>query len=433
MTTTDRRRQVPPTGEILSDPRVAAATERLGRALVKHVVSECLSRVRAGQLPPDDVVDEVLRTLPDVAATVRRVINATGVLVHTNLGRAPLSQAAVAAMAAAAGAADVEFDLATGRRGRRGRGALTALARAVPQAESVHVVNNNAAALAMVAATFAVGREIIVSRGELVEIGDGFRIPELLVAAGARLREVGTTNRTSLADYRDAIGPDTALIMKVHPSNFVVRGFTSRVPVAELAALGPPVAVDTGSGLLRPEPSLPDEPDVATALRDGADLVMASGDKLLGGPQCGLVFGAVALVERIRRHPLARAARVDKVTLAALEASLRGPEPPVRRMLRASVEEVRERAERLARRLADAGLEAAVQPSEASVGGGAAPDVALPSYAVTVPVDLAELLRAGRPAVVGHVDRDRLLLDVRSVDPADDEALAAAVVAAAGR
>src|SRR5690606_22778022 len=222
----------------------------------------------------------------------------------------------------AAGHTDVEFDLATGARGTRGQGALTALADAVPQAGAAHVVNNNAAALVLCAMALAPGKEIVLSRGELVEIGDGFRIPELLASTGARLREVGTTNRTSVTDYAEAIGPDTGFVLKVHPSNFLVTGFTSAASVAELAALDVPVVVDIGSGLLTPQPLLPDEPDATSALRDGAALVTASGDKLLGGPQAGLVLGEPSLVQRVRRHPAARAMRVDKLTLAALEATL---------------------------------------------------------------------------------------------------------------
>ncbi|WP_040923761.1 L-seryl-tRNA(Sec) selenium transferase, partial [Saccharomonospora iraqiensis] len=211
-----------------------------------------------------------------------------------------------------------------------GRGALSALAEAVPEAggvDGVAVVNNNAAALLLCALALAPGREIVISRGELVEIGDSFRIPDLLAAAGARLREVGTTNRTTFDDYAAALGPETGFVLKVHPSNFRVTGFTAGVGVAELATLDAPVVVDVGSGLLAPHGLLPDEPDVAGSLRAGADLVTASGDKLLGGPQAGLVFGGHALVRRVRRHPAARAVRVDKLALAALEATLRGPTP----------------------------------------------------------------------------------------------------------
>ncbi|MFZ5851515.1 MAG: L-seryl-tRNA(Sec) selenium transferase, partial [Actinomycetota bacterium] len=354
----DPRRRVPRTDAVLADPRLVDAERRLGRALVKAAVAAAQQRVRDGELPPEQVADAAVSALPAYAASLRPVLNATGVLVHTNLGRAPLSAAAVAAVAAAAGSTDVEFDLATGTRGRRGRGALAALAAAVPAAGAVHVVNNNAAAMVLAATALAAGREVVVSRGELVEIGDGFRIPDLLVATGARLREVGTTNRTAYADYAAAVGPDTGFVLKVHPSNFVVRGFAAGVPVRELARLGVPVVVDIGSGLLAPDPLLPDEPDAATALRDGADLVTASGDKLLGGPQAGLLLGAADLVARLRRHPLARALRVDKLTLAALEATLRGPRPPVPTALHADPAGLADRAARLAAQLAGHGVDA---------------------------------------------------------------------------
>ncbi|MEU8383018.1 L-seryl-tRNA(Sec) selenium transferase, partial [Streptosporangium sp. NPDC048865] len=281
----DPRRLVPRTDTVLADPRLVAAAGRLGRAVVKDAVVRAQRRVRQGGLDPGDVADAAVAELPPHPASLRPVINMTGVLVHTNLGRAPLSAAAVEATTAAAGYADVEFDLATGARARRGRGAMDALARAVPAAEDVHVVNNNAAALVLVATTLAAGREIVISRGELVEIGDGFRIPDLLVSTGARLREVGTTNRTSYADYRAAVGPETGFVLKIHPSNFRIDGFTGSVETAELAGLGVPVVADIGSGLLAREPLLPGEPDAASALEAGADLVTASGDKLLGGPQ----------------------------------------------------------------------------------------------------------------------------------------------------
>jgi L-seryl-tRNA(Ser) seleniumtransferase len=358
------------------------------------------------------------------------VINATGIVVHTNLGRAPLSTAAVEALVTAAGATDVELDLATGQRGSRGRGALGALRAAVPAAGDVHVVNNGAGALALVAAALATGREIVVARGEMVEIGDGFRIPELLESAGARLREVGTTNRVHLADYERAVGPDTAFVLKVHPSNFRVEGFVSSVPVTDLAALPVPVVADIGSGLLAPHPRLPDEPDAASTLAAGASLVTASGDKLLGGPQSGLVLGDAALVEQVRRFPLARALRVDKLTLAALEATLTGPTPPVPAALASRRDDLMARARRIAESL---GVElASAVESEAAVGGGGAPGVTLPSAAVALPAGLAAPLRLGRPPVVGHVTDDRLLLDLMTVPPGLDAVVVDAVRRAAG-
>ncbi|MFI6511956.1 L-seryl-tRNA(Sec) selenium transferase [Streptosporangium sp. NPDC050855] len=426
----DSRRLVPRTDAVLADPRLVAAVGRLGRAVVKEAVTLAQQRVRQGGLDPREVADAAVAALPPYPASLRTVINMTGVLVHTNLGRAPLSEAARTAALAAAGHTDVEFDLATGVRARRGRGTLDALARAVPAAEDAHVVNNNAAALVLVATALAAEREIVVSRGELVEIGDGFRIPDLLVSTGARLREVGTTNRTSYADYRAAVGPETGFVLKVHPSNFRIEGFTGSAGIAELSGLGVPVVADIGSGLLAREPLLPDEPDAASALEAGAALVTASGDKLLGGPQAGLLLGRRDLVETCRRHPLARALRVDKLTLAALEATLRGPEPPVAQALHADPAVLGERAAALARRLAEAGIDARAVPSEAAVGGGGAPGVTLPSAAVSLPERFAGPLRTGDPAVVGRVEGHRLLLDLRGVPAGTDGDVVRAVLGA---
>jgi L-seryl-tRNA(Ser) seleniumtransferase len=434
----DSRRRIPRTDTLLAQPPFTEAVGRLGAARVKEAITAAQDRARRGEIAPEEVPDLAAGLLPATATTLRPVINATGVLLHTNLGRAPLSAAARAALAASAGFTDVEFDLATGQRARRGRGALDALRAACPQAEDVHIVNNNAAALVLAATALASGREIIVSRGEMVEIGDGFRLPDLLACTGARLREVGTTNRTTAADYAAAIGPDTGFILKVHPSNFRILGFTSEATIAEVAAMaaapgrGPvPVVADIGSGLLAPEPVLPDEPDAASALASGAALVTASGDKLLGGPQAGLLLGRAGLVTALRRHPLARALRVDKLTLAALEATLRGPATPTAAALHEPVQRLRDRAGRLAGDLARAGLDARAAGSDAVVGGGGAPGVRLPSAAVSLPATLAAALRRSTPPVAGRVEDGRLLLDLRTVDPADDAALRAAVLAAA--
>jgi L-seryl-tRNA(Ser) seleniumtransferase len=429
----DPRRRVPRTDAVLAEPQIALAVARLGRPLVKEAVGAAQDRVRRGEIAPEAVVDAVLDALPDIAATLRPVLNATGVLLHTNLGRAPLSPAARRALDVAAGTCDVELDLATGGRGPRGRGAIDALLAAVPAAGAAHLVNNGAAALALVATALAgVGREIVIARGELVEIGDGFRIPDLLTATGARLREVGTTNRVTPGDYADAVGPDTAFVLKVHPSNFVVTGFTRSVDVQELRGLGVPVVVDIGSGLLAPHPLLPDEPDAATALTDGATLVTASGDKLLGGPQAGLLLGApgdgAELVGRLRRHPLARALRVDKLTLAAMEATLRGPATPVRQGLDVAPAALHARAARLAELLCRGGVPAEAVETDATVGGGGAPGVALPSAAVALPESFAAALRAGEPAVLGRLERGRCLLDLRALPADADDTLAAAVL-----
>jgi L-seryl-tRNA(Ser) seleniumtransferase len=425
------RRDIPRTDALLADPRLAGPLTRLGRDAVKRAVLAAQEQARAGLIRAEEVADAVVAALPPGSTTLRAVLNATGVIVHTNLGRAPLSAAAVEALRTAAGATDVEFDLVSGTRARRGRGALAALADAVPDAQAVHVLNNNAAALLLVALALAPGREIVLSRGELVEIGDGFRIPDLLASTGARLREVGATNRTTPADYAAAIGPDTAFVLKVHPSNFAIAGFTASVGMAELAGLGVPVVVDVGSGLLTPHPLLPEEPDVTSALRAGATLVTASGDKLLGGPQCGLLFGAASVVERLRRHPAARALRVDKLTLAALEATLRGPVPPVAAALAATEPALRARAVRLASALAAGGVDASAVTCTSAVGGGGAPGVELPSAAVSLPEGFAAPLRLGAPPVVGRLERGRCLLDLRTVDPAEDARLADAVRLAA--
>jgi L-seryl-tRNA(Ser) seleniumtransferase len=433
--------KIPRTDLLLADPRLRAAERRLGRPLVKAAIGRAQERARNADITPDlaTVADAAVAELPATAASITGVLNATGVLVHTNLGRAPLSQAARDALAAAAGTCDVEFDLATGARARqRGHGAIGALLAAVPNAQAAGVVNNNAAALVLAATVLAGGREIIISRGELIEIGDRFRLPDLLISTGARLTEVGTTNRTTVADYEQAITGDTAMILKVHPSNYKVEGFTKSAAVRELADLGLPLVHDIGSGLLAPHPLLPDEPDAATSLREGANLVTASGDKLLGGPQAGLLLGDEPLVGRLLRHPLARALRVDKLTLAALEATIAGPLPPVARSLSADQRLVNQRCERTVSALAPHGIPATVVTSDAAVGGGGAPGVTLPSAAIALDESLAVPLRQGPavrrggvPAVVGRIEKGRLLLDLRSVDPADDDALVAAIVAAA--
>ena len=420
----DQRRQIPRTDTLLADPRFGDALATFGRPAVKRAIVAAQQRARVGEIAADEVADAAFRML--ASQRTRTVLNATGVVLHTNLGRAALPAAAVEALVAAAGPTDVEFDLDTGRRARRGRAALAALAAAVPEAPAVHLVNNGAAALVLAATALAAGREIVVSRGEMVEIGDGFRLPDLIVSTGATLCEVGTTNRTSLADYRAALGPQTGFILKVHPSNFVVRGFTSAVPVAELSGLPVPVVVDIGSGLLVPDALLPDEPDATSALRAGADLVTASGDKLLGGPQAGLLLGTAPIVDRLRRHPLARALRVDKLTLAAMEATLRARTTPTREALLAPAELLKERAVALAATLPYAD----VVPCHSVVGGGGAPEVELPSWAISLPEALARPLRLGAPAVVGRIDDGRLLLDLRCVPPEADQLLAAAVTKA---
>jgi len=428
MSGNDPRRRIPRTDAVLADARLTAAGERLGSAIVKGAVRDAQMRARRAEIAPEDIVDAALTSLPDTASALRPVLNGTGVILHTNLGRAALSDAAVTAIAAASGYVDVEYDLATGVRARRGRSTLHALLAAVPAAQDALVVNNGAAALVLAATALAAGREIIVSRGELVEIGDGFRIPDLIASTGARLREVGTTNRTHLTDYRNAVGPETGFVLKVHPSNFTVRGFTSAVPLRSLADLGVPVVADIGSGLLQAHALLPYEPDATTSLTSGATIVTASGDKLLGGPQAGLVLGRRDTVNTLRRHPLARALRVDKLTLAGLEATLTGPVNPTGRALHADPDDLRARTQSLTAALTGHGVRADTIPSTNVVGGGGAPDLVLPGWAVELPEAFAVELRIGRPPIVTRVEHGQCVLDLRCIPPADDEAVRRAIV-----
>ena len=403
MSTEDPRRRIPRTDRVLADPRVRAAAGGLGDAAVQAAVVSAQDRARGGEIAPEAVVDTVVASLSARgASSLTPVLNATGVVVHTNLGRAPLSDAARQALLGAAGYVDVELDLATGQRSARGAGARQALLEACPAAEDALVVTNGAAALVLATTALAGAREVVISRGEFVEIGAGFRLSDLMESTGARLREVGTTNRTHLGDYEAALGPETGCILKVHPSNFRVDGFTSSVPLRELRSLadehGVPLVVDVGSGLLSPDPALPDEPSLAEALEAGADAVIASGDKLLGGPQAGLLLGRTETVRRLARFPLARAVRADKLTLAALEATLRGGRPPVDVALHAEPGRLRERAEALA-----AAVDAEVVPHDGRVGGGGAPGVPLHGWAVRLPEAVARPLRLGRPAVLPRV------------------------------
>jgi L-seryl-tRNA(Ser) seleniumtransferase len=430
VTEADPRRQIPRTDQLLALPAVRRARNRLGENVIRALVRDAQAQARRGDLAPEAVEPAVLAALAArTATTLRPVLNATGVVVHTNLGRAPLSAAAVEALVTASGYVDVELDLATGTRSRRGTAAHTALLEACPAAEAALVVNNGAAALVLATTALAGGRKVVVSRGELIEIGAGFRLPDLIASTGARLREVGTTNRTHLKDYAEAIGPDTGCVLKVHPSNFRVDGFTSAVPLHELRQLadrhGVPLVADLGSGLLIPDPLLPDEPDAASALAAGADVVTASGDKLLGGPQAGLVLGRTDVVARMARHPLARAVRADKLALAALEATLSGGVPPVVQALHGDADRLRARAERLA----DA-VGAVVVPHDGRVGGGGAPGVPLPGWAVRLPEAAAAVLRRGDPAVLPRVHNGACLVDLRCVPEADDDRLLAAVSAA---
>jgi L-seryl-tRNA(Ser) seleniumtransferase len=394
----------------------------------RTVIARAREEIRAGADPGD--LEQ--RLADEVAAArrpqLRRVVNATGVIAHTNLGRAPLAAEALARVVEAArGYSNLEYDLARGSRGSRQDHVAPLLGR-LTGAEAALVVNNNAAAVMLALAALAEGREVLVSRGELIEIGDGFRIPDVLARSGARLREVGTTNRTRAADYERACGPDTALLLRVHQSNFRLVGFTERPTLAELSQVARshrvPLVDDLGSGALA---GLGDEPTARESLTAGADLVCFSGDKLLGGPQAGIVVGRAELVELLRRHPLQRALRADKLTLAALEGTLalhlEAPERiPVLRMLREDVIAVRERAERLAELVGGA-----VEETVARAGGGALPLAELPSYACAVEEELATKLRTGEPPVVALVRDGRTLLDCRAIADHEVEAVAAAV------
>jgi L-seryl-tRNA(Ser) seleniumtransferase len=429
-----RLRDLPSVDRLLADSRLAGEPHGPAVAAARRALERAREEIRAGH-DPGDLVERVRQELHSARRpSLRRLLNATGVLVHTNLGRAPLAPAALdRVVEVGAGYSTLEYDLAAGARGSR-QDHPAALLRQLTGAEAALVVNNNAAALLLALAALAEGREVLVSRGELIEIGDGFRIPEVLERSGARLREVGTTNRTRAADYDRAAGPDTGAILRVHQSNFRLVGFTEQPRLADLAAVarrhGLPLVDDLGSGALLP---LGDEPTPQASLAAGADLVCFSGDKLLGGPQAGIVAGRAELVERLRRHPLQRALRADKLTLAALEGTLQlylepdraRREVPVLRALDEPLEIVRERAERLARLVGGQ-----VEETVARVGGGALPLARLPSFACAVEDGLVGALRAGEPPVVALVRDGRTLLDVRALTDEEIDEVVAAVQAA---
>jgi len=428
-----RLRDLPSVDELLRDERLAAQPHELAVSAARAVLANAREEIGAGRDPGalvDGVLEELSRTR---RPSLRRVINATGVLVHTNLGRAPLAPAALERVVEVGrGYSNLEHDLESGERGSR-QSHLVGLLTRMTGAESALVVNNNAAAVLLALAALAEGREVVVSRGELLEIGDGFRIPDVLARSGARLVEVGTTNRTRAVDYERAIGPDTALLLRVHQSNFRVVGFSGLPRLSELAEVARrhslPLVDDLGSGSLF---SVGDEPTPAESLRAGADLVCFSGDKLLGGPQAGIAVGRGELVERLRRHPLQRAFRADKLTLAALEGTLlltldptTRDEVPVLRMLHEPVEAVRARAERLAALVAGE-----VEETVGRVGGGALPLAELPSVSCAVEEELADLLRRGEPPVIAIVRDGRTLLDCRTLSDAEVGEVAAAVASA---
>lgn len=461
----DLLRRLPAVERVLNEPALRRLETHCPRALLLESAQETIAELRRSilqspadasgiDLSPPAVAEEAARraeekTLP----SFRAVINATGTLLHTNLGRAPLSRAALENMREVSRSySNLEFDLSTGERGHRYAHVEDLLCR-LTGAEAATVVNNNAGAVLLALTALAKGKEAVVSRGELVEIGGAFRVPDVMAAGGVHLREVGTTNKTHLKDYREAIGEETGLLLKVHTSNYRIVGFTSSVPAAELVALahghGIPVLEDLGSGMLMDlsDFGLPREPTVREAVEAGIDVVTFSGDKLLGGPQAGLIVGRREFIEKIRRHPMARALRMDKLTLAALEATLRHyldrdealREIPVLRMLAESPDALRRRCRRLASKLAAALGDAAavtVVPEISRVGGGALPLTELPGFALAVAPShisteaLASRLRRGRTLVVGRIQEDRLILNPRTIAPEEEGPMIAAVTSA---
>jgi L-seryl-tRNA(Ser) seleniumtransferase len=440
-------RSLPQVQRLLEMPAAASLCSAYGRAAVTQSLRDVLQEVReqivAGSLGVSPEAEAIIaRCVPSLATRrrrgLRRTINATGIVLHTNLGRAPLAPEAIAAVAeVAAGYCNLEIDLATGRRGSRTQ-AVETLLRELTGAEAALAVNNGAAAILLALSALSNGGEVIISRGELVEIGGGFRVPDVIRQGGARLVEVGTTNKTRLEDYRAAIGPDTRVLLKVHQSNFRAIGFTSATSIAQLSELARahalPLVADLGSGLLH-EGFGSLEPTLRAALSDGADLVTCSGDKLLGGPQAGLILGSKALVDPLRNHPLLRAIRLDKLSLAALEATLLlhrdSPERvPLRRMLGQSETELKARAVRLQGLVEGATLER----TEAFAGGGALPEERIFSWAVVLHTragadEAAGQLRSGDPAVIARINEGRVLLDMLAVSDDDLEELGAALSA----
>jgi len=441
----DHRRALPSVGALLESPEFAPLLARAPRPLVVDAVRASIDAVRANPATaPQDALEWARAANEHLTArerpSLRPLINATGVVLHTNLGRAPLAAPAVQAIVeTAAGACNLEYDLDKGERGSRYVHAV-ALLRELTGAEDAIVVNNCASALVLALNSLAAGRDAIVSRGELIEIGGSFRVPDIMAKSGATLVEVGTTNRTHLADYRDAISDSTGAIVKVHRSNFEVRGFVAEAELAELSPVARehalPLLFDFGSGLMLSldEFGLRGEPTARHAVRDGATLVLMSGDKLLGGPQAGIIVGDAKAIDACRKNPLARAVRVDKLTLAALEATLalyRDParalrEIPTLAMLTATAASLQSRAARAASRLRDAGLSCDVIETEASVGGGAFPTARIASRAIAFAGNADELerrARLGPTPVIGRIANGRFLVDIRSVPEALDDQL----------
>jgi L-seryl-tRNA(Ser) seleniumtransferase len=447
----DTLRALPSVHQLLEEPEARALVTAHGRPLVRFAVQRILEEERrSGALAePQTRWSEIERVIQELRRPrLRPVVNATGVILHTNLGRAPLAAAAAEAAAAIAGRySTLEFDPRTGRRGRR-HDLVGELLRHLSGAEAAAVVNNCAAAVLLMLTALAKGKEVIVARGELVEIGGGFRMPDVMRLSGARLVEVGTTNRTRAQDYAAAITPRTAAIMKVHASNFQVVGFTESVEIKALAAIAREHQLlllhDLGSGALLETAAygLADEPKIQDSLQSGADLVACSGDKLLGGPQAGLLLGRAALVDRVMKHPLARAVRVDKLTLAALIATLdlyvtqSVASLPIWNMLGASSASLAVRARAWQSRLTERGVAVEVALAESAVGGGSLPGERLPTTVLAITprrggaADLLRRLREHEPPVIGRIVEERVLLDPRTVLPDEDEVLLSAVLAA---
>lgn len=448
---TPTTRGLPSVHALIDHPALAGECAARGRSAVVTAIRAELAETRAallggrgGSIMLDDLVARIAARLANERRLLRPVVNATGILLHTGLGRSPLAAEAIAAIGqVAAGYCNLEIDLDSGERGNRASG-VESMLRELTGAEAATVVNNNAAATILSLKALAAGREVVVSRGQLVEIGGSFRLPEILAVSGATLREVGTTNKTRVGDYANAIGPQTAGLLRVHASNYQIVGFAEDVAIDDLALLAKSRGIwaidDIGSGAIdegRP-PVSPGEPTLLGSLRAGADLVLCSGDKLLGGPQCGVITGSRQLVGQIVKDPLMRAFRVDKLTLAALEATLRLCQDrdrgqrriPLWSFLCTPAAELQGRAERLCERLAASGWNAEAIATEAFVGGGSVPAAAIPSYGVRVSApfpassasvgELARSLRTGDPAAAARIHAGSLILDLRAVAPGDD-------------
>jgi len=454
-------RDIPSIEQLRQRPAIRAMEAEFGRAAVvdalRAAADSLRQRMAGGDPPPADVAGALELEVPgrvaaQAAPSLRPVLNATGVILHTNLGRAPLASSALERVAALGGYTNLEYDLSEGRRGRRDAHAERLLCLLTGAAAAV-VVNNNAAATLIALAALAAGREVIISRGELVEIGGAFRVPDVLAQSGAILREVGTTNRTRAADYGAAINERTAAILRVHPSNFRIEGFTERPSLTDLTALARrfnlPLIEDVGSGwvgALPPPAAFRDEPAPASSIAAGADLVLFSGDKLLGGPQAGILVGSARAVETVRAHPLMRALRVDKMTYAALEATLQEYAAgrahvtiPVARMISMTAGEIALRVETLAAELQGGDLVTAIIDGVSTIGGGSAPGSSLPTRLLALThrawsaSALEARLRASDPAIIGRIEQDRVVLDLRTVAPEQDRVLLAALTHALRR